>query len=170
MPDWLPDNRTIAAARIQGGSLGVEFPIGKRIHSLPSRPHRISLSAHPDGQRIAFIDSSRGPVDFCTADASGRVRRVSSGWRVAGGVRWLPPQNRLVVSGALRGSPALHIVDLDSDGAQESFYSTATTWNLYDCLPSGRLLAACVDSSLHHVRGQTAAQTEKPSRPLATAA
>lgn len=158
---WLPDDRSIAAARLDGGTIGVEFPIGKRVHTFGVAPNRVSLTAHPDGRRVAFADNSTGPVNFYTADIGGRVRRVSSGWRLAGGVRWLPPLNRLVISGARRGSPALHLLDLDSNGSEESFYSTPVTWNLYDCLPSGRLLASCVDSRLHIARGRANSRSEE---------
>ena len=142
---WLADNRTIAAARIEGGSMQVELPLGKPIHTLASNQSRIRLSADPSGRQVAFVDSSLGSVDFCTADRAGQVRSISKGWRVTGGVHWLAP-NRLIVSGTRRGSPSIHILDLE--GNEQSFYSTPDVWNLHDCTVGGRVLASRVNSRL----------------------
>lgn len=143
---WLPDNKTIAAARIEGGSMRVELPLGNPIHCLNGNQTGVRLSVDPGGQRVAFADNSLGPVDFCIGEANGKVRRISKDWRVSGGILWLS-SNRLVLSGARRGATAIHALDLD--GNEQSFYTTPTTWNLHDCTQSGRILASCVDTRLH---------------------
>ena len=143
---WLPDNKNIAAARLADGSIRVELPLGNPIHHFASNQTDIRLSVDPSGQRVAFVDSSLARLDFCTAEVSGSVQRVSKGWRVAGGILWLSP-DRLLISGARRGAAAVYSLDLH--GTEGSIYPTPTTWNLYGRSPGGRVLASCVDSRLH---------------------
>jgi eukaryotic-like serine/threonine-protein kinase len=143
---WLPDNKSIAAARLEDGSMRVELPLGNPIHHFASNQTDIRLSVDPSGQRVAFVDSSLARLDFCTADVSRAVQRISKGWRVAGGIIWLS-SDRLLISGARRGVAAVYSLDLQ--GTEESIYPTPTTWNLYDRSRDGRVLASCVDSRLH---------------------
>ena len=143
---WLPDNKSIAAARFEGGSMQVELPLGNPIHRMDSDQTDIRLSLDETGERLAFVDTSLGRVDFCIAEASGAVQRISKGWRVTGGILWLSP-DRLMLSGARRGPAAVYNVDLH--GAEESIYPTPNAWNLYDRSASGRVLASSVDSRLH---------------------
>ena len=143
---WLPDNKNIAAARFEGGSMQVELPLGNPIHRMGSDQADIRLSPDETGERLAFVDTSLGRVDFCIAEASGAVQRISKGWRVTGGILWLSP-DRLMLSGARRGPAAVYAVDLH--GAEQSIYPTPILWNLYDRSPGGRVLASCVDSRLH---------------------
>jgi hypothetical protein len=143
---WLPNNKDIAAARLQDGSIRVELPLGNPIHCLSGKQNGIRLSVDPAGERVAFVDNSLGPLDFCIADSGGKVRRISKDWRVTGGILWLSP-DRLVVSGARRGAVAIHSLDLD--GNEQSLYPTPTGWDLHDCSRNGRILASCVDSRLH---------------------
>ena len=81
---------------------------------------------------VAFVDSSMGSVDFCIADRAGCVRRVSTGWKVAGGIHWLGP-DRLIVSGARRGAPAIHILDLE--GNEQSCLFRRASGGEGDCQP-----------------------------------
>jgi hypothetical protein len=111
---WLPNNKHIAAARLEGGSIRVELPLGNPVHCLSGKQNGIRLSVDPAGERVAFVDNSLGPLDFCIADSVGKVRRISRDWRVTGGILWLSP-NRLVVSGARRGAAAIHYLDLDGN-------------------------------------------------------
>jgi hypothetical protein len=143
---WLPNNKDVAAARLEGGTIRVELPLGNPIHCLSGKQNGIRLSVDPAGERVAFVDNSLGPLDFCIADAGGKVRRVSRDWRVTGGILWLSP-DRLVLSGARRGAAAIHSLDLD--GNEQSLYPTPTGWDLHDCNRTGRILASCVDSRLH---------------------
>jgi len=46
---WLPDNRNIAAARVEGGSIRVEFPLGNPVHCLSGYRNGIRLSVDPTG-------------------------------------------------------------------------------------------------------------------------
>ena len=143
---WLPDNRRIAAARLEGGAMRIELPLGNPIHNLSGKQTRIRLSVDPSGERVVFVANSLGPLDVCIAEASGQVRRVSKEWRVIGGVRWLSSK-RLVLSGARRGVPAMHSLDLE--GNETSFYPTPTPWGLHDCSRDGRILASSMDTRLH---------------------
>ena len=143
---WLPDNRRIAAARLEGGAMRIEFPLGNPIHNLSGKQTRIRLSVDPSGERVVFVANSLGPLDVCIAEAGGQVRRISQDWRVIGGVRWLS-SNRLVLSGARRGVPAMHSLDLE--GNETSFYPTPTPWGLHDCSRDGRILASSMDTRLH---------------------
>lgn len=155
---WLPDDKNIAAARLEGGSMRVELPLGSPIHCLAGNQTDIRLSVDPAGQRVAFVDSSLGRLDFCIAEASGALQRISKGWRVAGGILWLSP-DRLVLSGARRGAAALYSLDLH--GTEESIYPTPTTWDLHDRSRSGRVLASCVDSRLHVAFRTSSMQSEE---------
>jgi hypothetical protein len=143
---WLPDNKNIAATRLVGGAMRVELPLGKPIQGLAGKQIGMRLSVDPAGERVAFVDNSLGPVDFCIADARGKVNGISKGWRLSGGILWMS-SDRLLLSGARRGSAAIHSLDLH--GNEHSFYSTPTVWNLHDCTGTGRILASCVDSRLH---------------------
>jgi hypothetical protein len=143
---WLPDNKHIAAARLEDGEMRIELPLGNPVHCLTGKQNRIRLSVDETGERIAFVDNSLGPLDFCIADRTGNVRRISKGWRLSGNVLWWS-RNQLVISGARRGVAAIHSVDLDSH--ERPLYPTPTGWDLHDCTPDGRLLASCVDSRLH---------------------
>lgn len=155
---WLPDNKSIAAARLEGGTMRVELPLGSPIHCFGPNQTEIRLSLDPAGQRVAFIDSSLGRLDFCIAEASGTLRRVSKGWRVAGGILWLSSE-RLVFSGTRRGAGAVYSLDLD--GTEESIYPTPTTWDLHDRSRSGRILASCVDSRLQVAFRTASMQSEE---------
>jgi hypothetical protein len=155
---WLPDNKNIAAARLEGGSMRVELPLGSPIHCFGANQTEIRLSIDPAGQRVAFVDSSLGRLDFCIAEASGTLRRVSKGWRVAGGILWLSP-DRLVFSGTRRGAGAVYSLDLH--GTEESIYPTPTTWDLHDRSRSGRILASCVDTRLHVAFRTASMQSEE---------
>ena len=155
---WLPDNRSIAAARFEGGSMQVELPLGNPIHRMGSDQTDIRLSLDETGEHLAFVDTSLGRVDFCIAKTSGAVQRISKGWRVTGGILWLSP-DRLMLSGARRGAAAVYAVDLH--GAEESIYPTPIAWNLYDRSPGGRVLASCVDSRLHVAFRTTSMQSEE---------
>lgn len=143
---WLPDNKNIAAARLDAGLMRLELPLGNPIHYLPGNQTDIRLRVDETGQRVAFLDRSLGHVDFCLTEAGKTVERVSEGWRMSGGILWLSPE-RLMLSGARRGAAAVYSLDLT--GAEESIYPTPSVWNLYDRTPSGRILASCVDSRLH---------------------
>ena len=143
---WLPNNKDVVAARLQDGSIRVELPLGNPIHCLRGKQNGIRLSVGPAGERVAFVDNSLGPLDFCIADSGGNVRRISRDWRVTGGILWLSP-DRLVVSGARRGAAAIHSLDLD--GNEQSLYPTPMGWDLHDCSRTGRILASSVDSRLH---------------------
>lgn len=143
---WLPDNRNLAAARLEDGSMRIELPLGNPIHYLPGNQRDIRLKVDQTGQRVAFIDRSLQRVDFCVSGATGRVQRISKGWRHTGGFLWLS-QDRLLVSGARRGASAIYSVDLQ--GAEDAIYPTPMTWDLHDRSSSGRVLASFVDSRLH---------------------
>ena len=34
---------------------------------------------------MAFVDNSLGPLDFCIAERTGKLQRISQNWRVSGG-------------------------------------------------------------------------------------
>jgi len=155
---WLPDNKSVAATRLDGGSMRMELPLGNPIHRFAINQTDFRLSVDPSGQRVAFVDSSLGRLDFCVAENNKTVQRISKGWRVAGGILWLSP-DRLVISGARRGAAAVYSLDLH--GAEESIYPTPTTWNLYDSSPNGRVLASCVDSRLHVAFRSLSMQSEE---------
>ena len=142
---WMPDSRTIAATRCVDGQVRVELPLGNPVHVLSTNHATTRLSVHPSGDRIAFIDSSFGSLDYCIANRRGEVRRISQGWRVSGGIHWLT-EDVLAVSGARRGACAIWALDLD--GNEESIFPSATAWDIQDATASGRLLASCVDSRL----------------------
>ena len=89
----------------------VELPLGNPIHRMDSDQTDIRLSLDETGERLAFVDTSLGRVDFCIAEASGAVQRISKGWRVTGGILWLSP-HQLMLSGARRGAAAVYNVDL----------------------------------------------------------
>jgi len=143
---WLPDNKSIAAARIENGKMRVELPLGSPVHYLAGNQTDIRLSLDPTGTRVAFVDSSLGRLDFCVAETDGPLRRISQGWRVGGGILW-SSADRLLLSGTRRGAPAIYSLDLG--GSEESIYPTPATFVLHDRSPSGRILAACVDSRLN---------------------
>ena len=143
---WLPDNRHIAAARLEGGAMRMELPLGNPIHTLAGKQTRIRLSVDPTGERVAFVTNSLGPLDVCVAEANGNVRRISKEWRVIAGIRWIS-SNRLLVSGARRGVPAIHSIDME--GNERSFYPTPAPWGLHDCSHDGRVLASSMDTRLH---------------------
>jgi hypothetical protein len=81
---WLPDNKDIAAARFEDGEMRVELPLGNPIHRLTGKQIRIRLSVDPAGERVAFADNSLGPLDFCVAERTGKLQRISQNWRVSG--------------------------------------------------------------------------------------
>jgi hypothetical protein len=143
---WLPDNRSIAAARLENGAMQLELPLGNPIHCLSGKQKGIRLSIDSAGERVAFIENSRGPLDCCIAEASGKVQRISKDWRMTGSILWLS-SDRLLLSGARRGLAAIHTLDLDGD--EEPFYPTPDPWDLHDCTRTGRILASRVDSRLH---------------------
>jgi hypothetical protein len=143
---WLPDSRHIAAARLEGGAMRIELPLGNPVHTLTGKQSRIRLSVDPTGERVAFVTNSLGPLDICLAEANGNVRRISEEWRVIGGIRWLS-SNYLLVSGARRGVPAIHALDMQ--GNERSFYPTPDPWGLHDCSRDGRILASSMNTRLH---------------------
>jgi len=155
---WLPDMRNIAAARLEGGAMRIELPLGKPIHTLTGKQTRIRLSVDPTGERVAFVTNSLGPLDISVAEANGNVRRISEGWRVIGGIRWLS-SNCLLVSGTRRGVPAMHALDMQ--GNEKSFYPTPDPWGLHDCTRDGRMLASSMNTRLHIGFRTPAMQTEQ---------
>jgi len=80
---WLPDNKHIAAARLEDGEMRVELPLGNPIHRLTGKQTRIRLSVDPAGERVAFVDNSLGPLDFCIAERTGKLQHISQNWRVS---------------------------------------------------------------------------------------
>lgn len=154
---WLPDNKHIAAARLEGGSMRVELPLGSPIHHLSGKQNGIRLSVDPAGGRLAFVDNSHGHLDFCIADSAGTVHRISKGWRVSGNILWLS-SDRLILSGARRGAAAIYSLDLE--GNEQSLYPTPIAWDLHDCTQSGRILASFVDSRLHVAFRTSSMETE----------
>jgi hypothetical protein len=160
---WLPDNKHIAAARLEDGEMRVELPLGNPIHRLTGTQIRIRLSVDPAGERVAFADNSLGPLDFCIAERTGKLQRISQNWRVSGNILW-PSHNQLVLSGARRGAAAIHSVDLD--GNEKSLYPTAIAFDLHDCSATGRTLASCVDSRLHVAFRTPSMETERHMFPL----
>ena len=142
---WLPDNRNIAAARLEDGEMRIEFPLGNPIHRLSGKQTRIRLSLDPSGQRAVFVTIRSALWMSVSLKRAATCGASLKGWRVIGGIRWLS-SNRLVLSGARRGVPAIHFLDIE--GNEESFYPTPTPWGLHDCR-DGRTLASSMDTRLH---------------------
>ena len=137
--DWSPDGKTLAVVRELSGRTRIEFPIGRVKYETAGGVGHVRIS--PRGDAIAFFDhpvrgDSSGSLALVGTD--GRMRKLSEGWRILGGLAWAPGGKEIWFSGAREGPRSIFAVDLS--GAERTVLKMPGRLTLVDVSPDGAAL------------------------------
>jgi len=88
---WSPDGTQLATVRVANGQSTLEFPPGRALYSTSG--WLSSVSFHPGGDRIAFVDHPIRHDDsgvIRVVDLNGGSRAETAKWLSTGGLEWHP--------------------------------------------------------------------------------
>jgi Tol biopolymer transport system component len=138
--DWTPDGSGLAAVRVGGEQVSLEYPLG---HVLAETSGHISFPRlSPKGDVIAFIDhpirgDDRGFI--AVVDREGRKRRLTEEWVGAQGLAWSPSGEEVwFTAGVVGGKYQLRAVTLK--GRQRLVVQVPGNIRLHDIARDGRVL------------------------------
>ena len=137
--DWSADGKTLAVVRELPGRTRIEFPIGRVQYETAGGIGHLRVS--PRGDAIAFFDHPvRGDSSgsLALAGVDGRIRKLSEGWRILGGLAWASGGKEIWFSGAREGPRAIFAVDLS--GAERTVLKMPGRLTLVDVSPEGAAL------------------------------
>ncbi len=134
--DWSPDGKQLAVARITGGKVRLEFPIGRILYETEWIE---SIRVSPRGERIAIVTGGNRTDDNVTVfDPEGRKTVLSSGW--FGELAWSPDGTEVWFTATTQGGRGLHAVSLS--GRERVVMRLPALAHLYDIARDGRVLMA----------------------------
>jgi eukaryotic-like serine/threonine-protein kinase len=102
--DWSPDGKDIAAIHAVEDGDRIEYPIGKVLYKTAG--YLTGLRVSPDGNRIAFIEHSRGDDQrgvLCVVDRAGRKETLTGEWRQLLYTLWNPAGDEVFFQGNRKG-------------------------------------------------------------------
>jgi Tol biopolymer transport system component len=146
--DWSPDGRELAVVR--DGRL--EYPIGRPLLTLAHRDAQPRVS--PDGDRIAFFDSSsdaQGLYSLEVVDREGRRKTLATGFAWIRGLAWSPAGDEVWFGAKRKGEAAGWFVPLRAvslAGRERVLLRLPAFTYLADVSPEGRALVTI--GSLHN--------------------
>ncbi len=139
--DFGPDGAAIAALRVVGSQMRLEFPIGKPLYETGFIRH---VRVAPDGQHVAFSEHPfsgdfRGDVVVVDKDGSQTTR--SPNWADIRGLAW-SRDGREVWFTATRAGAECALWAVDLAGKERPIFRGPGSLALHDIAPDGRVLVA----------------------------
>jgi DNA-binding winged helix-turn-helix (wHTH) protein len=138
--DWSGDGRDFAVVRADAGRFKIEFPAGRVLAQIGTRPTRVRLS--PDASHIALTEhpvlgDDRGLVVIL--DRQGRRVAASPEWGSLDGLAWAPDGREVFFTAAEAGADnSLRALALD--GRVRLVLATTGRLIVHDVAPDGRVL------------------------------
>ena len=135
MADWAPDGTDLAVLRRTGGSLHVEYPIGKTLLSSDGGLEMPRVS--PDGGSIAVVDHSANGV--LLVDRAGTRKHLIRGWLYVDGLAWHPSGKEIWIAGVPpAGTIGIYAADLS--GRVRAISLTTDLEAIHDIAKNGNVL------------------------------
>jgi DNA-binding winged helix-turn-helix (wHTH) protein len=137
--DFMPDGREFAVARLDGGRIRVELPIGHVVGHVDGPSH---LRVSPDGQRVALLEHPVRGDDaghVVVFDRAGKRTQLGGDWASIAGLAWSPKGDEVWFTATKAGSDLdLHAVRLD--GRLRKVLAGGARLVLHDIAGDGRVL------------------------------
>ncbi len=139
--DLGPDGISIAALRLVGSEMRLEFPVGKPLYEAGSMRH---VRVSPDGKHVAFSDHPfagdfRG--DIAVVDSDGKKTTLSADWADIRGLAW-SADGREVWFTATRSGAENSLWAVTLSGRLRPVFRGPGSLALQDIAPDGRVLVA----------------------------
>jgi hypothetical protein len=139
--DFGPDGISVAALRVVGSQMHLEFPVGKLLHESGSMRH---VRVAPDGKHVAFTDHPfaldfRG--DIAVVDTDGKKTTLSADWADIRGLAW-SADGREIWFTATRSGAENSLWAVTLDGRLRPVFRGPGSLALRDIAPDGRVLVA----------------------------
>ncbi len=139
--DFGPDGVSVAALRLMGAQMHLEFPVGKLLYESGSMRH---VRVSPDGKHVAFTDHPfagdfRG--DIAVVDSAGKKATLSGDWADIRGLAW-SADGREVWFTATRSGAENSLWAVTLEGKLRPVFRGPGSLALRDIAPDGRVLVA----------------------------
>jgi serine/threonine protein kinase len=138
--DWSPDGVNLMVVRRVGASERIEYPIGKPLYQTIAWVSSPRIS--PKGDVVAFLEHPAIGDDagsVAIVDASGTVKRISSGWISLQGLAWKADGGEILFTGT-RVGVARSVYAVTLSGHERLVARSAGYLTLHDVARDGRIL------------------------------